>query len=173
LHELWFNMKRIYNIYIYITINTFKKNTILVFKAKQLNLNSWDSASKFTRDPAWKTSAVKNSHVIYFSTRYFKTFLTLNCFTGFTLLLQSLLGSARHLYEVCIYGAICLQIQKYFPLDPAIFSQKNKILNLLYIVYRFMQKISIFHGKTARFNGIEIKFVDLSHHRYKLRRDIE
>jgi hypothetical protein len=29
------------------------------------------------------------------------------------------MGSARHLYVVCIYGAICLQIQKYFPPDPA------------------------------------------------------
>ncbi len=32
-----------------------------------------------------------------------------------------LLGSARHLYVICIYGAICLQIQKKFPPDPAIF----------------------------------------------------
>jgi hypothetical protein len=84
-------------------------------------------------------------------------------------------GSARHLYVVCIYGAICPKpkIQKYFPPKPAIFSPKNKILFLLYIVYRFMQKISIFHGKTARYDVLKIKFVDISHHRYKLRRDIE
>ncbi len=82
-------------------------------------------------------------------------------------------GSARHLYVVCIYGAICLQIQKYFPPDPKIFSQKNNILILLFIVYRFMEKISIFHGKTARYDVLKIKFVDISHHRYKLRRDIE
>ncbi len=40
-------------------------------------------------------------------------------------------GSARHLYVVCINGAICLQIQNYFPPDPDIFSPKNKILILL------------------------------------------
>ncbi len=83
------------------------------------------------------------------------------------------MGSARHLYVVCIYGAICLQIQKYFPPDPAIFSPKNKILILLYIVYRFMQNISIFHGKKTRYDVLKIKFVDISPHRYKLRRDIE
>ncbi len=49
-------------------------------------------------------------------------------------------GSARHLYVVCIYGAICLQIQKYFPPDRAVFSPKNKILILFYVVSRFMQK---------------------------------
>jgi hypothetical protein len=64
---------------------------------------------------------------------------------------------------------ICLQIQKYFPPDPAIFSPKNKIFILLYIVSRFMQNISIFHGKTARYDVLKIKFEDISHHRYKLR----
>jgi hypothetical protein len=78
-------------------------------------------------------------------------------------------GSARHLYVVRIYGAICLQIQKYFPSDPAFFSPKNKMLILLYIVYRFLQKISTFHSKTARYDVLKIKFVDISH----LRRDIE
>ncbi len=82
-------------------------------------------------------------------------------------------GSARHLYVVCIYGAIGLQIQKYFPPDPAIFSSIYKILFLLYIVYRFMQKNSTFHRKTARYGVLKIKFVDISHHRYILRRDIE
>jgi hypothetical protein len=82
-------------------------------------------------------------------------------------------GSARHLYVVCIYGAICLQIQKYFPPDPAIFPPKNKIFILLYIVYRFIQNISIFHGITARYDVLKIKFVDISHHRYKLRTKIE
>jgi hypothetical protein len=83
------------------------------------------------------------------------------------------MGSARHLYVVCIYGAICLQIQKYFPPDPAIFSPKNKMFILLYIVYRFMLNISIFHGKTGRYDVLKIKFVDISNQRYKLRRDIE
>jgi hypothetical protein len=82
-------------------------------------------------------------------------------------------GPARHLYVVCIYGAICLQIQKYFPPDPALFPPNNKIFILIYIVYRFMQNISIFYGKTARYDVLKIKFVDISHHRYKLRRDIE
>jgi hypothetical protein len=36
-----------------------------------------------------------------------------------------------------------------------------------------LQKNSIFHGKTARYDVLKIKFVDISHHRYKLRRDIE
>jgi hypothetical protein len=84
-----------------------------------------------------------------------------------------LLGSARHLYVVCIYGAICLQIQKYFSPDRAVFSQKNEILILFYVVSRFMQKNSIFHGKIARYDVLKIKFVDISHRRYKLRRDIE
>ncbi len=82
-------------------------------------------------------------------------------------------GSARHLYVVCVYGAICLQIQKYFSPDPAVLSQKNKILILFYVVSRFMQKFSLFHGKIARYDVLKIKFVDISHRRYKLHRDIE
>jgi hypothetical protein len=35
-------------------------------------------------------------------------------------------GSARHIYVVRIYGAIYLQIQKYFPPDPAFFHQEVK-----------------------------------------------
>ncbi len=84
-----------------------------------------------------------------------------------------LAGSARHLHVVCIYGAICLQIQKYFSPDRAVFSPKNKILILFYAVSRFMQKMSSFRGKIARYDVLKIKFVDISHHRYKLRRDIE
>jgi hypothetical protein len=34
-------------------------------------------------------------------------------------------GSVRHLYVVCIYGEICIQIQKYFPPDRAVFSPKK------------------------------------------------
>jgi hypothetical protein len=60
-----------------------------------------------------------------------------------------------------------------FPPDPVIFSPKNKIIIILYFVSRFMQKNSIFHGKTARYDVLKIKFVDISHHRYKPRRDIE
>jgi hypothetical protein len=56
-------------------------------------------------------------------------------------------GSARHLYVVCIYGAICLQIQKYFSPDRAVFSPKNKISILFYVASRFMQKISYFMAK--------------------------
>jgi hypothetical protein len=82
-------------------------------------------------------------------------------------------GSARHLYVVCIYGAICLQIQNYFPPDRAVFSSKNVILILFYVLSRFMKKISRFHGKIARYDVLKIKFVDISHRRYKLRRDIE
>ncbi len=39
----------------------------------------------------------------------------------------------------------------------------------------FMQNISIFHGTTARCDVLEIKFVDISRHKYKLpvHRDIE
>jgi hypothetical protein len=40
-------------------------------------------------------------------------------------------------------------------------------------VSRFMQKISRFHGEIARYDVIKIQFVDISHRRYKLRRDIE
>jgi hypothetical protein len=36
-----------------------------------------------------------------------------------------------------------------------------------------MQQISGFNGKTGRYYDLKIKFVDISHHRYKLRRDIE
>jgi hypothetical protein len=77
--------------------------------------------------------------------------------------------SLRSLYLWCDMSTN----QKYFPPDPAIFSPKNKIFILLYIVNRFVQNISIFHGKTARYVVLKIKFVDISHHRYKLRRDIE
>ncbi len=60
--------------------------------------------------------------------------------------------------------------KKYFPPDPAIFSQKKK--HLFYsILYTDLYKI--FHGKTARYDVFKIKFVDISHHRQKLRRDIE
>ncbi len=56
-------------------------------------------------------------------------------------------GSARHLYVVCIYGAICLQIQKTFPPDPAFFSSRSKTLILLYVVSKLMQKKSKFMAK--------------------------
>ncbi len=83
------------------------------------------------------------------------------------------MGSARHLYVVYIYGAICLQIQKYFPPDRAVFLPKKVILILWYVVSRFMKKISRFHGKIARRDVLKIKFVDISHRGYKLRRNIE
>ncbi len=35
-----------------------------------------------------------------------------------------------------------------------------------------MLNISIYHGKTARYDVLKIKFVDISHHRYKLRIEI-
>ncbi len=51
------------------------------------------------------------------------------------------------------YGVKCLQIQKYFPPDRAVFfSPKNVILNLFYVVSRFMKKISRFHGKIERYD---------------------
>ncbi len=49
-------------------------------------------------------------------------------------------GSARHIYVVCIYGAIYLQIQKYFPPDAAFFSSRSKILILLSVVSKLMPK---------------------------------
>jgi hypothetical protein len=64
-------------------------------------------------------------------------------------------------------------VYKKIPLDPAIFSSESKISILLYVVSKFMQKISRFYGKTGRYYDLKIKFVDISHHRYKLRRDIE
>jgi hypothetical protein len=80
-------------------------------------------------------------------------------------------GSARHLYIVCIYGAICLQIKIKIPPDPAIFSPESKISILLYVVPKLMQINSRFNGKTGRYYDLKIKFVDILHHRYKLRRD--
>ncbi len=59
-----------------------------------------------------------------------------------------------------------------FPPDPAFFKPRSKILILLYVVSKLMQKISGFHSKTARYYVLKIKFVDISHNRYKLRRDI-
>jgi hypothetical protein len=76
-------------------------------------------------------------------------------------------GSARYLYVVCIYGTICLPIQKYFPPDRAVFSLKYLILILFYVVSRFMQKNSRFHGKIARYDVLKMKIVDISHRRYK------
>ncbi len=65
--------------------------------------------------------------------------------------LTVLTGSARHLYVVCIYGAICLHIFQKVAMDPAIFSPRSKILVLLYIVSKLMEKNSRFHGKIARY----------------------
>ncbi len=62
---------------------------------------------------------------------------------------------------------------KIFFSNRAVFLPKNKILILLYVVSRFMQKISRYRGKIARHDVLKIKFVDISHRRYKLRRDIE
>ncbi len=73
--------------------------------------------------------------------------------------------SLRSLYLRCDLSTN----SKYFSPDPAIFSPKNKILILLYTVCSFMQNISIFHGKKARYDVLKIKFVEISHHRYKLR----
>jgi hypothetical protein len=56
-------------------------------------------------------------------------------------------GSARHLYVVYIYGAICQQTQNYFPPDPAVFSPKNVIVILFYVVSRFMKKVEDFMAK--------------------------
>ncbi len=56
-------------------------------------------------------------------------------------------GSARHLYVVCIYGGICLQIQKTFPPDPAFFLSRSKTLILLYVVCKLMQKNQNFMAK--------------------------
>ncbi len=43
-----------------------------------------------------------------------------------------------------------------------LFFHQNVILIILYIVYRFMQKISTFHGKTARYDVLKIKLVDIA-----------
>ncbi len=67
------------------------------------------------------------------------------------------LGSARHLYN-----AICLQFQNYFPPDRAVFSPKNVILILFYVVPRFILKISRCHGKIARYDVLKIKFGDVN-----------
>jgi hypothetical protein len=53
-----------------------------------------------------------------------------------------------------------------------LFSSRSKILILLYVVLKLMQKMSKFHGKTAGYDVLKIKFVDISHHRYKLGRYI-
>jgi hypothetical protein len=62
--------------------------------------------------------------------------------------------------------------KKFVP-DPAIFSPVSKISILLYAVAKLMQKFSRFNGKTARYYVLKIKFAVISHHRYKLHRDIE
>ncbi len=65
------------------------------------------------------------------------------------------------------------KFQNYFPPNRAVFSPKNVILILIYVVSKFMEKNSRFHGKIARYDVLKIKFVDISHRRFKLRRDIE
>jgi hypothetical protein len=40
-------------------------------------------------------------------------------------------------------------------------------------VSRFMRKNWRFRDKIVRYDALKIKFVDISHRRYKLRRDIE
>ncbi len=42
-----------------------------------------------------------------------------------------------------IYGAICLQIQKYFPPDPAIFHQKININSTLYCIQIYAKYFNI------------------------------
>jgi hypothetical protein len=77
------------------------------------------------------------------------------------------------LYVVCIYGAICIQIQKYFPPDRVVFSPTNKILILFYVVFKFMRKkIQDFMAKRQEMMFKKF-FGDISHRTYKLRRDIE
>ncbi len=77
--------------------------------------------------------------------------------------------SVRHLYVVCFYGAIFLQ-KKCSRL--CIFSPGSKISILLYVVAKLMQKFSRYNGKKAKYYVIEIKLIDISHRRHKLRRDI-
>jgi hypothetical protein len=88
--------------------------------------------------------------------------------------------------DVWAFAGICstslrsLYLRCDIPTNPKIFFTrsgcffiKKKILNLFYVASRFMQKNSRFHGKIARYDVLKIKFVDISHRRYKLRRDIE
>jgi hypothetical protein len=84
----------------------------------------------------------------------------------------------RGLLDVSTYCSLSLRCDmstnpKIFFSRSCCFSPKNKILILFYVVSRFMQKFSIFHGKIARYDVLKIKFLDISHRRYKLRRDIE
>ncbi len=52
------------------------------------------------------------------------------------------------------------------------FFKKCNIDSILCCV-QIYEKNSRFHGKTARYGVLKIQFVDISHRRYKLRRDIE
>jgi hypothetical protein len=54
---------------------------------------------------------------------------------------------------------------KIFSSRSCFFSSRSKILILLYVVSKLMQKIPRFHGKTARYDVLKIKFEDISHHR--------
>jgi hypothetical protein len=45
---------------------------------------------------------------------------------------------------------------KYFPPDRAVFSPKNLILILFYVVSKFMKKKSRFNGKIAKYDGLKI-----------------
>jgi hypothetical protein len=76
--------------------------------------------------------------------------------------------SLRSLYLRC---DISTNPEKYPP-GPAIFSPRSKIIILFYVVSKLKHKMSRFHRKTASFYVLKIKFVDISHHRSKPRRDI-
>jgi hypothetical protein len=75
-------------------------------------------------------------------------------------------GSVRHLYVVCIYGAICLQ--KKFLQILLFFHQKVKYKFYFMLCPNLCKKIPRFNGKTGRYYDMKIKFVDISHNRYKL-----
>ncbi len=83
-------------------------------------------------------------------------------------------------FGVCSTYLRSLYLRCNMSTNPKLFSSRscfffNKKFNIDSILC-FVQiygKISIFHGKIARYEVLKIKFVDISHRRYKLRRDIE
>jgi hypothetical protein len=62
-------------------------------------------------------------------------------------------GPARHLYVICVYGAIGLQTSKICARDPAIFWKGTYILIVIYVVFKFILKFVRFKSFFIYING--------------------
>jgi hypothetical protein len=82
-------------------------------------------------------------------------------------------ATTRYLHVVCIYGAICLQI---LFLKHHILLFRHEILNFFASIWTQLRIESILNILVKKQHDLEkniFGFVEISHRRYKLRRDVE